>query len=148
MNMGADFRKAVETKDLDAMRACLAPDVEFHSPVAFKPYHSREIVSALLGAGLVSGDLELLALGLDDRIHQPRRASLYPESWGLLGRARELGALGATISGSGSAVLVWVEESAKAEVEDRLIAEVADWAEVLSVKFESVGATVDGVAVA
>ena len=49
MSIGADFRKAVETQDLDAMRACLAPDVEFHSPVAFKPYHSRETVSALLG---------------------------------------------------------------------------------------------------
>ena len=49
MSIAADFRKAVETHDLDAMRACLAEDVEFHSPVAFKPYHSRETVAALLG---------------------------------------------------------------------------------------------------
>ena len=49
MSVGADFRAAVESHDLHAMSACLAEDVEFHSPVAFKPYHSREVVTALLG---------------------------------------------------------------------------------------------------
>ena len=45
--------------------------------------------------------------GLDDRLHQPRRAHLYPRSMELVERARELGALGATISGAGPTVLVW-----------------------------------------
>ncbi len=43
------FRTAVESRDLDAMVACLAPDVVFHSPVTFKPYEGREAVGALLG---------------------------------------------------------------------------------------------------
>ena len=42
-----------------------------------------------------------------DRLHQPRRAHLYPRSMELVERARELGALGATISGAGPTVLVW-----------------------------------------
>ena len=130
--------RRVNTEDA---RAVLPAEVPIADAVANAGF------ATLLGAGLASGDLELLALGLDDRIHQPRRAPLYPESWQLLGRARGLGALGATISGSGSAVLVWVEVSAKAAVHERLAAEVGDWAEVLPVKFEPIGATVDGVAV-
>ena len=43
------FRAAVESQDFDAMVACLAPDVVFHSPVTFKPYEGRDAVSALLG---------------------------------------------------------------------------------------------------
>jgi hypothetical protein len=42
------FRKAVESQDFDAMVACLAPDVVFHSPVTFRPYVGVEAVSALL----------------------------------------------------------------------------------------------------
>ena len=45
--------------------------------------------------------------GLQDRLHQERRAHLFPRSFELAGRARELGALGATISGAGPTVLVW-----------------------------------------
>jgi hypothetical protein len=44
-----EFRKAVEAKDLDAMREALADDVVFHSPITFKPYEGRESVSMLLG---------------------------------------------------------------------------------------------------
>ena len=57
--------------------------------------------------GLTVPDWELIAAGLDDRLHQPRRAHLYPRSAELLERARGLGALGATISGAGPTVLVW-----------------------------------------
>lgn len=49
MGCGSDFRAAVEAQDLDGMAACLAPDVEFYSPVAFKPFQSREVVRAVLG---------------------------------------------------------------------------------------------------
>ena len=31
------------------MADCLAPDVQFYSPVAFKPFESREVVKAVLG---------------------------------------------------------------------------------------------------
>ncbi|HEU0317720.1 MAG TPA: homoserine kinase, partial [Solirubrobacteraceae bacterium] len=56
---------------------------------------------ALLMVGLVTGDARLIARGLADRLHQPRRAHLFPRSQALLDRAVELGALGATISGAG-----------------------------------------------
>src|SRR3954447_25477507 len=44
------FRRAVETHDLDAAVALLAEDVEFRSPVVFKPYRGRDAVAVLLGA--------------------------------------------------------------------------------------------------
>lgn len=42
------FRQAVESADIDAAIACLAPGVVFHSPVTFKPYDGREAVGGLL----------------------------------------------------------------------------------------------------
>jgi homoserine kinase len=57
--------------------------------------------------GLERGDLELLSRGLVDVLHQPRRAHLYPESAALVESARDLGAIGATISGAGPTVLIW-----------------------------------------
>ena len=36
--------------------------------------------ASLLVLGLARGDLDLVARGLEDRLHQPRRASLYPRS--------------------------------------------------------------------
>ena len=42
------FRQAVETRDLAALTALLAPDVVFHSPVSFKPYHGRDEVGWIL----------------------------------------------------------------------------------------------------
>lgn len=42
------FRAAVEARDHDAVPALLADDVTFLSPVAFKPYHGRDVVSAIL----------------------------------------------------------------------------------------------------
>ena len=41
------FRAAVEARDPDAMTACMAPDIRFYSPVAFKPFAGREAVSEL-----------------------------------------------------------------------------------------------------
>ena len=69
---------------------------------------------ALLMLGLAKGDWDLVAAGLDDRLHQPRREHLYPRSMDLVRRARDLGALGATISGAGPTVLVWCHYDATA----------------------------------
>lgn len=63
--------------------------------------------AALLVLGLVKGDLDLVARGLDDRLHQPRREHLYPRSMELVRGAREYGAVGASISGAGPAVMFW-----------------------------------------
>ncbi|WP_406223987.1 nuclear transport factor 2 family protein [Streptomyces canus] len=42
------FRKAVESRDLDAVAALLADDVVFTSPVTFKPYPGKAITAAIL----------------------------------------------------------------------------------------------------
>jgi homoserine kinase len=98
--------------------------------------------ASLLVLGLARGDLDLVARGLGDRLHQPRRAHLYQRSWELLSRARELGALGATISGAGPSVLVWCRFESTGAVAARLRAEVDGWAEVLRVPFTGAGASV------
>jgi SnoaL-like domain len=44
------FRKAVEAQDTAAMTALMAENVEFHSPVAFRPFVGRESVGGLFTA--------------------------------------------------------------------------------------------------
>jgi homoserine kinase len=95
--------------------------------------------ASLLVLGLARGDLDLVARGLADRLHQPRRASLYPRSMELVERASEVGALGATISGAGPSVLVWVRSERAREVAGRLESECAGWAHVRRLPFEPAG---------
>jgi homoserine kinase len=99
--------------------------------------------ASLLVLGLARGDLELVARGLDDRLHQPRRASLYPRSTELVSRARSFGALGATISGAGPTVLVWVRSAEAGAVAGRLEGEAAGWARVMAVPFAGSGVEVE-----
>jgi SnoaL-like domain len=44
------FRAAVEAGDLEALVALLSDEVEFRSPVVFKPYRGRAAVGQLLAA--------------------------------------------------------------------------------------------------
>jgi limonene-1,2-epoxide hydrolase len=44
------FRRAIETRDLDAAVALLREDVVFRSPVVFSPYHGREALRVILEA--------------------------------------------------------------------------------------------------
>ena len=44
---GDDFRRAVEARDIEGMLACLTDDVEFHSPVTYKPFHGKDAVRGL-----------------------------------------------------------------------------------------------------
>jgi limonene-1,2-epoxide hydrolase len=44
------FRRAIETRDLDAAVALLREDVVFRSPVVFAPYHGREALRVILEA--------------------------------------------------------------------------------------------------
>lgn len=96
--------------------------------------------AATLVLGLERGDLDLIARGLDDKLHQPYRSHLYPKSSDLVSRARDLGALGATVSGAGPTVLLWVRSSEAASVEAAARAEAEGWADVLRVPFEPRGA--------
>jgi homoserine kinase len=97
---------------------------------------------ALLALGLQSGDLDQVARGLSDRLHQPRREALYPASMALVRRAPALGALGATISGAGPTVLLWTRSEEVEAVGDRLREEAPDCA-VRPARFSSEGARVE-----
>ncbi|MDR7464543.1 MAG: homoserine kinase [Armatimonadota bacterium] len=59
---------------------------------------------ALLVAALLTGDGALLPAALQDRLHQPHRARLLPGFAAVLVAAREAGAYGAVLAGSGSTV--------------------------------------------
>jgi homoserine kinase len=98
--------------------------------------------TALLTLGLATGDWDKLARGLADRLHQPRRAHLYPRSMEIVERAVELGALGATISGAGPTVLVWCQYEQTPGVHARLRELCAGWADVARVPFAAQGADV------
>lgn len=97
---------------------------------------------AMLTLGLATGDFSLVARGLEDRLHQPYRASLFPRSMALLRRASELGAIGASISGAGPTVLFWTQADATGAVMGRLRRDAEGWADVLRAPFESLGADV------
>lgn len=119
-----------------AARSALPADVPIGDAV-FNVAHA-----GLLVLGLIRGDWDLVARGLEDRLHQPRREGLYPRSMELVRSARSLGALGATVSGAGPTVLVWCAYDATGPVVARLEAECAGWAEVRHVAFEGLGADV------
>jgi homoserine kinase len=84
------------------------PDVVAHVDAAFSGGRA-----ALLGAGLASGDADLLAAAFHDRLHEPYRSPAAP----ILSQLQEKparGSVGVTLSGSGSTVIVWArhEDSA------------------------------------
>jgi homoserine kinase len=120
----------------EAARAALSAEVPLEEAV-FNVAHG-----ALLTLGLAKGDWDLVAKGLQDRLHQRRRAHLFPGSYALAGRACEMGALGATISGAGPTVLVWCHYEQTGAVAEALRSEIDGWADLLRVPFEPQGAYV------
>ena len=98
--------------------------------------------AAMLTFGLARGDWDLLSRGLQDQLHQQRRSHLFPRSFELAGRARALGALGATISGAGPTVLVWCFYEQTGAVASALAGEVEGWARLMRAPFEPQGAYV------
>jgi homoserine kinase len=100
--------------------------------------------ASMLVLGLARGEWDLVSRGLQDRLHQPRRGSLYPRSLEIAERARELGALGATISGAGPTVLVWSHYEQTGGVVEALGRRTDGWAQVMRAPFEVQGADVRG----
>jgi homoserine kinase len=125
-----------EPVSTDAARAALPAEIPL-AEATFNVAHA-----SLLALGLARQDLALIARGLQDRIHQPRREHLYRRSMELLRRARELGALGATISGAGPTVLFWVWWEDTGGVVERLREEAEGWADVQRLNFVAHGADV------
>jgi homoserine kinase len=125
--------EAVRTR---AARAALPAEVPMQDAV-FNVGHA-----AMLTLGLARGDWDTLARGLDDRLHQPHRAHLFPRSYELLKSARELGALGGTVSGAGPTVLLWCHYEQTGAVADAAMRAAEGWATVLRAPFEPQGAYV------
>ncbi len=117
-------------------RAALPASVPM-SDAVFNVAHAATLV-----LGLANSNWDLIAAGLDDRLHQPARAHLYPRSAELARRARSLGALGATISGAGPTVLVWTHYEQTGGVVEALNRETQGWARVMRAPFETQGADV------
>jgi homoserine kinase len=125
--------KAVRTAEARGVLPREIPIHEATDNVAF---------AALLVLGLARGDYDLVARGLHDRIHQDRRAHLFPKSAALIARAPRLGALGATLSGAGPSVLVWCHYEQTGGVVEALRRETDGWARVLRTPFAPEGADV------
>jgi homoserine kinase len=125
-----------EPASTTAARAAL-PDSVPLSDAVFNVAHASTLV-----LGLAVADWELIAAGLDDRLHQPRRAHLFPRSAALLEQAPKLGALGATISGAGPTVLVWCHYEHTGTIVEALTRETDGWATVMRAPFETQGADV------
>jgi homoserine kinase len=111
-------------------------------PIADAVFNVAQAAKLLLA--LQTADWDVIGAALGDRLHQPYRAHLYPRSAELLDSARELGALGATISGAGPTVLVWTHYEQTGMVLRRLNAVADGWADVIRAPFESHGADVRG----
>jgi homoserine kinase len=88
-----------ETLPTREARAVLPAQVPFADAVE----NPRRL--ALLLEGLRRGDAELLALGIEDRLHVQHRLPLIRGGREALEAARKAGAWAATISGSGSALI-------------------------------------------
>ena len=125
--------QAVRTADA---RAALPDEVPMADAI-FNTGHAATLV-----LGLCSGDWDLVARGLADRLHQPRRQSLYPASMEIIERAPDLGALGATISGAGPTVLLWSHYEQTGGLVERLRRELGDSVTVRRAPFEPLGADV------
>jgi homoserine kinase len=120
----------------ESARAAIPAEIPLADAVANVAAASRLVL------GLQRADLDLVAAGLADRIHQPRRRDLYPRSMELVDAAVELGALGATISGAGPTVLVWTTWQDAGRVAEALEGRCAGWAEVRRLPFSPHGADV------
>jgi len=82
---------------------------------------------ALGVAGLAVGRYELLRALTVDRLHEPYRATVYPQLPMFIAAALEAGAIGACLSGAGSTVLAFADSvSTFSRIEGALSAVAAD----------------------
>jgi homoserine kinase len=117
-------------------RAAMPPAIPVSDAVA------NVAAAAQLVLGIERSDLGLIARGLADRLHQPARRDLYPRSLELVEGGRELGAVGATISGAGPSVLLWCFWQDTGKVVEAARTATEGWAEIRRVAFTPLGADV------
>ena len=63
--------------------------------------------AALLVAAMATGSIGHLRMAMEDALHQPYRAKLFPALEDIIAAAEEAGAAGAALSGAGSSVLAF-----------------------------------------
>lgn len=95
--------------------------------------------AAGLALGLERQDLRMVARSLRDQLHQPQRSGLYPLAAGLLSRADELGALGATVSGAGPTILLWCARQQIQTVTERAVEACKGWGTAQPIEFSDSG---------
>jgi len=66
--------------------------------------------AALMAVSLYSGKYENLAVGADDRLHQPYRLDLIPRGREVMDMCRKNGAYAAYVSGAGSSIMSIVDD--------------------------------------
>jgi homoserine kinase len=81
--------------------------------------------TAMVVAALTADRLDLLAAMSEDRLHEPYRLAHLPQLPELTAAAREAGALGAALSGAGSAILALSADPATAEQVGRAMSAAA-----------------------
>jgi homoserine kinase len=89
--------------------------------------HAQAARAAALAAALVrgfeSGSKELLAASLEDVLHVPFRRARVPGYDGVVQAARDAGAIGATLSGSGPTIVAFTHLSVASAVADAMCAQ-------------------------
>jgi len=70
----------------------------------------HNLAAVALGvAGIATGRYDLLRALTVDLLHEPYRAAVYPQLTGLVRAARDAGAIGACMSGAGSAIIAFAD---------------------------------------
>jgi homoserine kinase len=121
------------TVSTSAARAALPKSVS-HGDAAFTAGRA-----SMLGAALAQGSADLFGQALADRLHEPYRAKDAP-ALDAVRADLPVGALGATLSGSGPTVLVWADAGAVEACAAELAARFRDArVEALAVSPEGAG---------
>lgn len=113
----------IAERELSTTRARdMLPGTVPHSDAAFNAARAGLVI-----AGVMSGDRELLAAGLHDRLHQPYRAAEVPDMERVTAALRAAGCEGAVLSGAGPTIvgLVLAEDDGRAFERARGVCESA-----------------------
>jgi homoserine kinase len=100
---------------------------------------------ALLVGGIVTGETHILHAAMQDRIHQPYRTPLIPGFQKVVDAAVEAGALGASLSGSGSTMVALTrgKEEAVGEAMVAAVRSVGANARWMALEIDQEGAVIE-----
>jgi homoserine kinase len=119
------------------MRAAL-PDTVTHAAAARQAGRS-----ALLATAIMTSDAELLSVAMDDELHQPYRLRTLSGVAELMTVARERGAAGACLSGSGPSVLAICDSPTVAHAVEKAWNAMGIPGMATRLRFDTAGARLD-----